>query len=108
MTDFEYRLFTNRDVIEMAQYGFNSRELRAGKHEIIWVAEHPHKDIKYVAMFNLSTETCSSKLNFTELGLAGKFFVRDIWKNHPLGTFEESVVSDVPSHGCILLELKNN
>jgi hypothetical protein len=109
MTDYEYRLLTNRDVIEMDQHCVNSREIRANEHEIIWAAEHPGTGIKYAAMFNLRADTPGSiKLNFSELGLSGKLLVRDIWKNHPLGTFKESVISDVPPHGCILLELKNN
>ena len=109
MTDYEYRLLTNRDVIEMDQHCVNSREIRANEHEIIWAAEHPGTGIKYAAMFNLRADTPGSiKLNFSELGLSGKLLVRDIWKNHTLGTFKESVISDVPPHGCILLELKNN
>jgi hypothetical protein len=108
MTDSEYRLFSNRDVIEMDQHCVNSREIRANEHEIIWAAEHPDMGIKYVAMFNLNGDGQNSiSIRFSELGLSGKFTVRDIWNNHTLGTFEGSVISDVPPHGCILLEMKN-
>lgn len=108
MTDFEYKLLTNSDVIAMNQHCINSREIRNGEHEIIWTADHPETGSKYAALFNLRADKYATlQLVFSELDIVGKYRIRDIWNNKTLGVFDDAVEVDVPPHGCILLELKN-
>jgi alpha-galactosidase len=49
----------------------------------------------------------SKKIKFyaAELGLKGKFRVRDSWTQKDLGTFQESFEISVPYHGVMLLKI---
>ena len=45
------------------------------------------------------------KLNASEIGLNGRFKVRDVWRQKDLGVFENSFEAEVPYHGVILVKI---
>lgn len=45
------------------------------------------------------------RVNASELGVSGKFRVRDLWTQKDLGVFENYLETDVPYHGVILLKI---
>jgi len=44
-------------------------------------------------------------LRASDLGIKGKFAVRDVWRQKDLGTFEGEFSSEVPFHGVVLVNL---
>jgi alpha-galactosidase len=58
-----------------------------------------------VGIFNLGPETAGCKLNFKEIGAAGKSQVRDLWRQKDLGAPAETFETKVPAHGVVLLRL---
>ncbi len=44
-------------------------------------------------------------LTASELGISGKFKVRDLWRQKDLGTFHNSFSAEVPYHGVVLIKV---
>jgi len=106
LDDLTFSLLTNNEVIQVNQHSTNNRELRADENEIIWTAEDSETGATYVAMFNLN-ENNSRLISVTveELGLKGKFNVRDLWAGKEAGRLEKAVEFEIPAHGCGLYKI---
>ena len=44
-------------------------------------------------------------LKASDLGITGKFKVRDVWRQKDMGVFDRVYVADVPYHGVVLLRI---
>ncbi len=58
-----------------------------------------------VGLFNLSDQTASVTLKWSDLGIVGPHQVRDLWRQKDLGEFEGSFSMPVASHGAELVKL---
>jgi hypothetical protein len=101
-----YQLLTNEEVLRVNQQSVNNKELRFSEKESIWIADDPVSGAKYIALFNLD-DNKSIKFNVStkELGLSGRFFVRDLWEGKDLGAFKKNIRADVNPHGCKLFKI---
>lgn len=59
----------------------------------------------YFVWDNRSDGTRSLTITAAELGLKGRFRVRDLWTQKDLGTFRASFETAVPYHGVVLLKI---
>ena len=48
---------------------------------------------------------CAVSVSGKELGIEGKFTVRDLWRQKDLGTFTGAFESVVPYHGVLLVKI---
>jgi alpha-galactosidase len=62
---------------------------------------------KAAGLFNV-TDGITRKLavKWSDLGIQGKYIVRDLWRQKDLGTFEDSFSADVPPHGVVMVSLR--
>ncbi len=101
-----YELLTNREVLAINQGSINNRELRFDEKESIWIAEDPESGEKYVAMFNFSESSPAKiRVSWEELGIEGKYSVRDLWLQQNIGKAEKNLKIRVNSHGCGIFKL---
>ncbi len=66
------------------------------------------KDVKDPAdYFNWNKIPGKEKITLTtsELGISGKFKVKDLWRQKDLGTFENKFTAVVPYHGVVLIKV---
>jgi alpha-galactosidase len=42
---------------------------------------------------------------FANVGISGKFKVRDLWRQKDLGEFQDSFETKVPAHGVVLIKI---
>jgi len=99
-------LLTNREVMHINQNSTNNHELRFNEMESIWVADDPKSGAKYVAMFNMNGKKSRNiKVNWDELGIEGKYKVRDLWFNEDWGSLQNALQARVNPHGCMLFKL---
>ena len=56
-------------------------------------------------LFNAGSETMAVEAKWEDLGISGKYRVRDLWRQQDIGVFELSYLSSVASHGVVLLRL---
>lgn len=102
---FTLSLLTNEEVLKVNQQGINSRELKKEGNSIVWTSEMPGSKTINLAFFNLDDEEKSIQVLWSELGLKGRYVVRDLWEKKDLGTFEQSFQSKVNLHGAKLFSL---
>ncbi len=97
-------LITNDEVLAVNQHSTGGRQLSREGDRIIWVADAPEGDVRYVAFFNTGETPLSFSMEPSAVGQAGTVGVRDLWAREDLG--EASVLeAEVPSHGARLFAL---
>lgn len=100
------QILTNKEVLSVNQQSTNNYELRATKNEIVWVADDPDSGGKYLAFFNLDNSyNRDIKVDWKELGISGKYTVRDLWKKKKLGKFSDYFETEIKPHGCGLYKI---
>jgi alpha-galactosidase len=121
LDDFTLNLLTNDDVIAVNQDPLGKpARLQHAEHGVqVWLK--PMADGSYaVGLFNVAhfSETPQSyfrwgdetptrfTFKFAQAGLAGKWRLRDIWRQKDLGTFSGCFNSEIPHHGVIMLRMK--
>ena len=103
---FTLGLITNDAVLIVNQCSENNRQLFRRDGHVAWVADVPGETGKYVAMFNMLTNTPPSLatnsigVTLTELGFSGTCRVRDLWQQRDIGTMTNELNATLPPHGA--------
>jgi len=63
---------------------------------------------KVVGLFNRQTTTERMSISLSQVGIQKQATVRDLWLKQDRGTFEDSFSDFVPSHGVVLVRIKQN
>ena len=134
--EFTLSLLTNDELIAVNQKSTNNKQVFNKNNQIVWIADVPGTENKYVAIFNAVpapaprrggrgnrggvqpnasgtaniTETQPAEIDvlLSELGLTGKYAVRDLWSHKDLGVVTEKISATVNSHGAVLYMIKPN
>lgn len=129
--EFTLSLLTNDEVISVNQNSVNNKQVSNQNNHIIWMADVPNSKDKYLAMFNAApapaprgrgmqpttppapaanpaeTQPAEISVLLTDLGLSGKYAVRDLWAHKDLGSVTEKITATVNSHGAVLYRIKS-
>lgn len=102
-------LLTNDEVLAVNQDTLGSPARRAvqTKGTEIWVKELKDGS-KAVGLFNRSAAALDVDLEWTDVGLAGKQTLRDLWSHKDLGIFDTKYSVLIPRHGAVLLRVVKN
>jgi alpha-galactosidase len=105
MTPEIKEILTNREVIAVDQDSLGKQGERIRK-EVDW--EIWNKEMSgnrnAVVLLNRSNSPSEINVEWKEIGLKGKFKVRDLWKHKDLGRFKDSFTGKkIPGHGCMVL-----
>jgi alpha-galactosidase len=106
LDDFTRSLLTNDEVLETNQdeLGAQAACIARGPRFEIWAK--PMSDGSLVfALFNTYAIPTRITADFDSLGLAGRWRVRDLWRQKDLGTFSGQYGADVLSHATQLVRL---
>jgi len=107
--DFTLGLLTNDEVLAVNQdpLGKAGRrridKLKGGGFEV-WTKELEGGS-KAIGIFNRSELDGTYALKFSDLDLAAKQSVRDLWRQKDLGQFSDQFEITVPRHGVVLVRL---
>ena len=98
-TDFTKKLITNADIIHIDQHSINNRLVSNNGSGAIWTADEPDSNIRYAAMFNLSSNTnwirANEALFSTEtISLLTTGFGQQVNVDIPAGSKVLSLVAD--------------
>jgi alpha-galactosidase len=104
---FTLNVLCNSEVIGVDQdtLGRQAKILRQTRREFVLVKELADGS-KAVGLFNLGERPAKLGVSWTELGLAGKQPVRDLWRQKDLGTFNQEYQTEVPRHGVVLVRMQ--
>jgi alpha-galactosidase len=106
MDDFTLSLLTNDEVLEVNQDPLGRQAARVAQNGQLEVwAKDMEDGSKAVGLFNRGDSETSVTANWSDLGLAGKQEVRDLWRQKDLGEFTGSFTASVPRHGVVLVRV---
>ncbi|HVB29640.1 MAG TPA: glycoside hydrolase family 27 protein [Terriglobia bacterium] len=105
LDSFTLSLLTNREVLAVDQHSSGNHLLFTRGHQVAWVADVPGTRQKYVALFNLGESPAEITVSWSELGVAGKGVVRDLWQHKDLGTFSHHFSAQINPHGAGLYKI---
>ncbi len=61
---------------------------------------------KAVGLFNPGDSLSSVLLKWSDLGIKGRYVVRDLWRQKDLGIFDGAFNADVPKHGVAMVSVR--
>jgi alpha-galactosidase len=99
-------LLTNTDVLEILKRSKNNRQARRDGDTVIWTADG-EKGRRYLALFNLGREPAVLEAKLADIGIAGRFRVRNLWVGTEQGEVSPDGVfsASVAAHGAALFRL---
>ncbi len=116
LDDATLALITNDEVIAVDQASAGGHQISNHDGLVAWLADIPGSPDKYLAVFNTRDQPTPAKtdstvslvrvpVKATELGFAGTFKVRDLWRRTDLGEFPDEFSPAIPWHGAGLYRI---
>ena len=107
LDDFTLSMLANPRVLAVNQNSDNNRQVSRNGDLVVWAANAPDSDDRYVALFNAGDGMTGEDVSvaLAELGLTGAVGVHDLWTDQHLGQREGLVTCRLPPHGAALLRL---
>ena len=105
---YTLQLLQNKGALEVNRNSINNRQIKFKNAHIIWAADIPAGNDKYVAFFNQweSVVPIQPGIAWKQLGLTGnKYKVRDLWSNKELGEFKDGFSASIVAHGAGLFKV---
>lgn len=103
---FTLNLITNDEVIDVDQDALGKAATKVYTTNTVDVYSKPLEDGSIaVGLFNRGTEKTSIAATWKDLGITGKWIVRDLWRQKDLGTQTDKFEAEVASHGVVLVKL---
>jgi alpha-galactosidase len=106
LDDFTLSLLTNDEIIDVDQDPLGKPGYRVSKSgdAEVWIRELEDGSIA-VGLFNRGESPVKVTAYWSELKIAGKARVRDLWRQKDLGFYKEKFSSNVERHGVVMVRL---
>lgn len=108
MDDFTLSLLTNDEVIAVNQDPLGKQATvikREGDKGVM--AKDLADGTKAVGLFNLEDNGEQTiTLKWSDLGIKGKYMVRDLWRQRDLGIYENEFKANVAEHGVVMISVR--
>jgi len=102
--EFTLSLITNDEVLAVNQNSTKNKQLKEDKGLIVWTADVPGTEDKYVAFFNINNAgTSSISVTLAELDVTGNYTVKDLWSKEDKGTVADKFTVSVEPHASVLV-----
>jgi alpha-galactosidase len=106
MTPAIHDILTNPEVIAIDQDPLGKEGKAVSKSGELEVWARPLKGGAYaVGLFNRGPATAKITARWSDIGISGKYKLRDLWEHVSRGTAASEYAAEVPSHGVVLLKL---
>ena len=108
LDDFTLSLLTNDEVLAVNQDPLGKQATVVSKIDSCGVLAKDLEDgSKATGLFNV-TDSITRKLTvkWSELGVKGKYIVRDLWRQKDIGIFDNEFSADVKPHGVVMMSLR--
>ena len=106
LDEFTLNVLCNSEVIDIDQDSLGKQGTTLRKTDQEFILARPLDDGSLaVGLFNLTTAPRTVSVSWKDLGVSGQQAVRDVWRQHNLGSFADVFSSQVPAHGVMLVRL---
>ena len=103
---FTLSLITNDEVIDIDQDALGKQATKVYSKDSLEVFSKPLEDGGIaVGLFNRSQDKATVSASYKDLGISGKWIIRDLWRQKDLGIHSEKVQAEVEPHGVVLVKL---
>ena len=102
---FTLSLISNPEVIAVNQKGSNQKQIHNEDGIIIWQSNCADNKSYTVALFNQKDSATKINFQFKQLGLIGKYTVRNLWDRKDLGIFDNDFAATINAHGAGLYKI---
>jgi alpha-galactosidase len=108
LDDFTLSLLTNDEVIAVNQDPLGKQAtVISNQGDAGVMAKDLEDGSKAVGLFNPGDAgTQKVVVKWSDLGITGKYIVRDLWCQKDLGTFDNAFSADVNQHGVVMLTIR--
>ncbi|MEO8405855.1 MAG: putative Ig domain-containing protein [Chitinophagaceae bacterium] len=106
---FTVNLLTNDEVLAVNQDALGKQATLVSQQDSIGIlAKDMEGGRKAAGLFN-TTDSITRRmiLKWSDLGIKGRYIVRDLWRQKDLGIFENEFAVDVKPHGVVLISIRN-
>jgi alpha-galactosidase len=107
LDEFTLSLLTNDEVLALDQDPLGKEAVQvAEKDSVLVYAKELSDGTKAIGFFNVGSKTAGVTVALSELGLKGKQYVRDLWRQKDLGACSGSYhARGIPPHGVLLVKM---
>jgi len=106
LDEFTLSLLTNDEVIEVNQDPLGKQATRVAGEWCSDVYAKPLEDGGWaVGLFNRGAKAMKVSLAWSDLKIAGRQRVRDLWRQKDIGTFEGVYEAEVAPHGVVMVKV---
>lgn len=98
-------LLTNEETVAVDQNSSSNHQIYDRGSSVAWEADAPDHRAKYVAMFDKGDQPEDVTVTWEELGLTGKYSVRDLWKRKDVEAAEGKFAVTLRPRGAGLYKL---
>jgi len=108
LDDFTLSLLTNDEVIAVNQDPLGKQATVVSREDSSGVLAKDMEDgSKAAGLFNLTDGvTRKITLKWSDLGIKGKYIVRDLWRQKDLGIFKDEFSAEVNPHGVVMVSIR--
>ncbi len=131
--EFTLSLLTNDEILAVNQRSTNNKQVSNQNNQIVWSADVPGSNDKYLAIFNAvpapaprgrggrgrgtqpaapanpsETQPAEISVSLSDIGISSQCKVRDLWGHKDLGTVSDKITATVNSHGAVLYRISPN
>lgn len=109
LDDFTIGLLTNDEVLAVNQdpLGKQATIVSRQSDDVGVMAKDMEDGSKAAGLFNLADDGVQQvTVKWEELGISGKYIVRDLWRQQDIGTFEGRFSAPVNQHGVVMIGLR--
>jgi hypothetical protein len=105
--DFTLSLISNDEVLAVDRHGAHGGAFAEGGDSVVWTADAPGADEKYVAVFNVGEAApIDIRVEWAALKLPEQCVLRDLWERKDVGTISSAYTFRVKPHGSGLYRVK--
>jgi len=108
LDDFTIGLLTNDEVLAINQDPLGRQATLISRQGDAGILAKDLDDGTKVAGLFYPGDSATQRvtLRWTDLGIKGKYIVRDLWRQKDLGTFDEEFSADIKRHGVLLVGIR--
>ncbi|TWU42301.1 glycoside hydrolase family 27 protein [Novipirellula artificiosorum] len=105
MRPSELKLLTNRDVLAVNQHSTNNRQLYRSSGQVVWVADVPDSNDKYIALFNTRDHGESTVgMRLADIKVKDNATMRDLWNGQEM-PLVNALYATIEAHGAGLYRI---
>lgn len=105
LDNFGLSLLTNDEVIAVDQAGHPAHPVSTATQQQVWYSNNGDGTLN-VALFNLGSSPATVGVKWSDMGLSGPAYIRDLWTHTDLGLFNTGYSSvNLPAHASKLFKV---